>query len=68
MCELNEVTNLFTQPLVNQSEPTVGKLLLKQRGLYTEEYWYWICIGALFGFSLLFNVLFIAALTFLNRK
>ncbi|XP_062018350.1 pleiotropic drug resistance protein 2-like [Rosa rugosa] len=56
----------WSAPLVNQSEPTVGKLLLKQRGLYTEEYWYWICIGALFGFSLLFNVLFIAALTFLN--
>ncbi|KAK9939886.1 hypothetical protein M0R45_016566 [Rubus argutus] len=56
----------WSAPLVNQSEPTVGKLLLKQRGLYTEEYWYWICIGALFGFSLLFNVLFITALTFLN--
>ncbi|KAF5473598.1 hypothetical protein F2P56_010198 [Juglans regia] len=45
---------------------TVGKVLLKSRGFFTEEYWFWICIGALFGFSLLFNVLFIAALTFLN--
>ena len=48
--------------------PTVGTVLLKSRGFYTEEYWFWICIGALFGFSLLFNVLFIAALTYLNRK
>ena len=48
--------------------PTVGKVLLKSRGFYTEDYWFWICIGALFGFSLLFNVLFIAALTYLNRK
>ncbi|KAM1175707.1 hypothetical protein ACFX19_028669 [Malus domestica] len=47
-------------------EPTVGKALLKARGMFTEEYWYWICIGALLGFSLLFNILFIAALTFLN--
>ncbi|KAL8125646.1 hypothetical protein AgCh_013056 [Apium graveolens] len=47
-------------------EPTVGKVLLKSRGFFTEEYWFWICIGALFGFSLLFNVLFIAALAFLN--
>lgn len=46
--------------------PTVGKVLLKARGLYTEEYWYWICIGALIGFSLLFNLLFILALTYLN--
>ncbi|KAL0369558.1 UNVERIFIED_CONTAM: Pleiotropic drug resistance protein 2 [Sesamum angustifolium] len=48
------------------SEPTVGKTLLRDRGLFTTESWYWICIMALFGFSLLFNVLFIAALTYLN--
>ncbi|XP_061340282.1 ABC transporter G family member 39-like isoform X3 [Gastrolobium bilobum] len=45
--------------------PTVGKVLLK-RGFYTEDYWFWICIGALLGFSLLFNLLFIVALTYLN--
>ncbi|KAH1258747.1 ABC transporter G family member 39 [Glycine max] len=39
--------------------PTVGEVLLKSRGFYTEEYWFWICIGALLGFSLLFNLLFI---------
>nr|Q2PCF1.1 RecName: Full=Pleiotropic drug resistance protein 2; AltName: Full=NpPDR2 [Nicotiana plumbaginifolia]CAH40786.1 PDR-like ABC transporter [Nicotiana plumbaginifolia] len=50
----------------NGSQPTVGKTLLHARGLFTTESWYWISIGALFGFSLLFNVLFIAALTFLN--
>ncbi|KAL2239345.1 pleiotropic drug resistance protein 2 [Sesamum indicum] len=50
----------------NGSEPTVGKTLLRDRGLFTTESWYWICIMALFGFSLLFNVLFIAALTYLN--
>ncbi|XVE96475.1 hypothetical protein REPUB_Repub02eG0225200 [Reevesia pubescens] len=47
-------------------EPTVGKVLLKNRGFFTEEYWFWICVGALFGFSFLFNILFIGALTFLN--
>ena len=47
---------------------TVGKILLKSRGMYTEEYWYWICVAALLGFSLLFNLCFIAALTYLNRK
>ncbi|PON42827.1 ABC transporter-like [Parasponia andersonii] len=47
----------------NQS--TVGKVLLESKGFFTEEYWYWICIGALLGFSLLFNTLFIVALAFL---
>ncbi|CAL5209123.1 unnamed protein product [Lathyrus oleraceus] len=47
-------------------EPTVGKALLKARNMFTEEYWYWICIGALLGFSLLFNILLIIVLTFLN--
>ncbi|XVF82763.1 hypothetical protein PTKIN_Ptkin16aG0075400 [Pterospermum kingtungense] len=45
---------------------TVGKVLLESRGMYTEEYWYWICVAALLGFSLLFNLCFIAALTYLN--
>ncbi|GLT76273.1 hypothetical protein SLA2020_479430 [Shorea laevis] len=46
--------------------PTVGKVLLGTRGFFTEDYWFWISIGALFGFSVLFNILFIGALTFLN--
>ncbi|KAI6669871.1 hypothetical protein NL676_004756 [Syzygium grande] len=49
------------------SEPTVGKALLAQRGLYRTESWYWIGIMALFTFSILFNILFTVALTFLNR-
>ncbi|KAL6327277.1 hypothetical protein AAG906_017834 [Vitis piasezkii] len=34
-------------------EPTVGKALLKARGMFVDGYWYWICIGALTGFSAL---------------
>ena len=56
------------QPPINSTQPTVGKALLSQRGLYTTESWYWICVAALFGFSLIFNLMFIAALTYLNRK
>ncbi|PIA39226.1 hypothetical protein AQUCO_02700421v1 [Aquilegia coerulea] len=48
-------------------ESTVGKILLKSRGMFVDEYWYWNCIGALIGFSFLFNACFIAALTYLNR-
>eukprot|EP00262_Sarcandra_glabra_P012496 TRINITY_DN323_c0_g1_i1.p1 TRINITY_DN323_c0_g1~~TRINITY_DN323_c0_g1_i1.p1 ORF type:complete len:1461 (-),score=277.38 TRINITY_DN323_c0_g1_i1:266-4648(-) len=50
----------------NISEPTIGRALLKSRGMFVDGYWYWIAIGALIGFSLLFNVCFIAALTYLN--
>ncbi|BFG38675.1 hypothetical protein CerSpe_249490 [Prunus speciosa] len=53
-----------TDPRIN--ETTVGRVLLNSRGFFTDEYWYWICVGALFGFSFLFNIFFIAALTFLN--
>ncbi|XP_022934568.1 pleiotropic drug resistance protein 2-like isoform X1 [Cucurbita moschata] len=48
------------------NEPTVGKVLLASRGFFKEENWYWICIAALFGFNLLFNILFTIALTYLN--
>ncbi|ONI01097.1 hypothetical protein PRUPE_6G121200 [Prunus persica] len=54
----------WSTPINGSSQPTVGKTLLKERGLFVDEYWYWICIGALMGYSLLFNILFIAALTF----
>ncbi|BFG34642.1 hypothetical protein CerSpe_209160 [Prunus speciosa] len=56
----------WSTPINGSSQPTVGKTLLKERGLFVDEYWYWICIGALTAYSLLFNVLFIAALTFLK--
>ncbi|XP_017984115.1 PREDICTED: pleiotropic drug resistance protein 2 [Theobroma cacao] len=57
----------WSAPYVSLNESTtVGKILLKSRGMYTEEHWYWICVAALLGFSLLFNLCFIAALTYLN--
>lgn len=48
------------------NEPTVGKVLLASRGFFKEERWYWICVAALFGFNLLFSLLFTIALTYLN--
>ncbi|XP_022860438.1 pleiotropic drug resistance protein 2-like isoform X2 [Olea europaea var. sylvestris] len=47
-------------------EPTVGKVLLKARGMFMDDYMYWICVVALFAFSILFNICFIVALTYLN--
>ncbi|WVY95934.1 hypothetical protein V8G54_028085 [Vigna mungo] len=39
-------------------EPTDGKAFLNARGIFTEDYWYWISVAALIGFSLLFNIFF----------
>ncbi|MFS8007344.1 putative ABC-2 type transporter, plant PDR ABC transporter associated [Helianthus anomalus] len=52
-------------PRLNAS--TVGEALLKSRSFFTKDYWFYISIGVLIGFSFLFNILFILALTFLNR-
>ncbi|KAI3912461.1 hypothetical protein MKW92_019912 [Papaver armeniacum] len=61
----------WSTPIIDPTQPnnpqiTVGKFLLRSKGMFTEEYWYWICIAALLGFSLLFNVCFITALAYLN--
>ncbi|KAJ9177965.1 hypothetical protein P3X46_009888 [Hevea brasiliensis] len=56
----------WSTPTGNPNEPTIGIALLKERGLFTTEKAFWICVGALFAFSLLFNVLFIVALTYLS--
>ncbi|WCJ41763.1 ABC transporter G family member 34 [Euphorbia peplus] len=56
----------WSTPTGNPSEPTVGISLLKERGLFTTEGWFWACIGALLGFTVLFNILVVLALTYLS--
>ncbi|WOG95526.1 hypothetical protein DCAR_0414849 [Daucus carota subsp. sativus] len=51
--------------LANTTEP-LGIIILKSRGFFPYAYWYWIGVGALLGFILLFNLCFTLALTFLN--
>ncbi|CAJ2632862.1 unnamed protein product [Trifolium pratense] len=51
--------------LPNSTDP-LGVEVLKSRGFFTEPYWYWICFGALIGYTLLFNLGYILALTYLN--
>ncbi|KAJ6848182.1 pleiotropic drug resistance protein 2-like isoform X1 [Iris pallida] len=45
---------------------TIGKAILKSRGIFMNGYWYWISIGVLIGMSLLFNACFILAITYLE--
>ncbi|XP_060969402.1 pleiotropic drug resistance protein 3 [Cannabis sativa] len=45
---------------------TLGHQTLESRGLNFESYFYWISIGALIGLTVLFNVGFTLALTFMK--
>ncbi|KAF7127970.1 hypothetical protein RHSIM_Rhsim11G0162500 [Rhododendron simsii] len=45
---------------------TIGKETLENRGLHFRGYFFWLSLGALLGFSILFNIGFTLALTFLN--
>ena len=56
------------QVSVAGSNSTVGTNVLISHNLPTQDYWYWIGVGALLAYAVLFNGLFTLALTFLNRK
>ncbi|KAF8393306.1 hypothetical protein HHK36_021547 [Tetracentron sinense] len=48
------------------SNLSLGETLLRVRSLFPESYWYWIGLGALVGYTILFNILFTLSLTYLN--
>ncbi|KAM7459437.1 hypothetical protein LguiA_036431 [Lonicera macranthoides] len=58
--------NSWDKKAGNQTNLSLGGMLLKVRSLSPESYWYWIGVGALFGYTILFNVLFTFFLTYLN--
>lgn len=47
---------------------TLGEAILTGYGLFKEKYWFWIGVGALFGYAIVLNGLFALFLTLLNRK
>ncbi|CAA6674583.1 unnamed protein product [Spirodela intermedia] len=51
--------------LPGTTEP-LGILVLRSRSVFTEPKWYWIGVGALAGYILLFNFLITLALQYLN--
>ncbi|CAE5962645.1 unnamed protein product [Arabidopsis arenosa] len=44
----------------------LGTMVLNTWDVYHQKNWYWIAVGALLGFTALFNLLFTVALTYLN--
>ncbi|KAK1265609.1 Pleiotropic drug resistance protein 3 [Acorus gramineus] len=53
------------QTLPDSKEP-LGVRVLKSRGVFTEAKWYWISIGALAGFIIVFNAWYTLALKYLD--
>ncbi|KAI3786796.1 hypothetical protein L1987_40773 [Smallanthus sonchifolius] len=65
--EIGLAVNEFHSPRWNKmtsTNTTIGLQTLESRGLEFEEYYFWISLGAMFGFALLFNIGFILALTY----
>lgn len=46
----------------------LGVEIMTSRGFFPYAYWYWIGAGALVGFVAVLNILYTAALAYLNRK
>ncbi|XP_041993380.1 pleiotropic drug resistance protein 1-like isoform X2 [Salvia splendens] len=61
---VNEFTGHSWSKLINGTK--LGVLVMESRGFFPEQYWYWIGVGALFGFVWLFNILYLICLTFLG--
>ncbi|XVE52143.1 hypothetical protein DITRI_Ditri02bG0098800 [Diplodiscus trichospermus] len=57
--------NQWRKVLPNSTE-SLGIEVLKSRGFFHDSHWYWIGVGGLTGFTLLFNFGFTLALTYLN--
>ncbi|XP_010515840.1 PREDICTED: ABC transporter G family member 37 isoform X2 [Camelina sativa] len=67
--EIGLSVNEFLAPRWNQMQPnnvTLGRSILQTRGLDYEGYMYWVSLCALLGFTVLFNIIFTLALTFLK--
>ncbi|KAH7834726.1 hypothetical protein Vadar_019026 [Vaccinium darrowii] len=67
--EVGLAVNEFLAPRWQTELPgntTIGNETLENRGLHFSGYFFWISLGALLGFAVLFNIGFALALTFLN--
>lgn len=47
---------------------TIGREVLSSHGLDFDGNFYWISVGALLGFTVLCDIGFVLALTYLKRK
>ncbi|KAA3475149.1 pleiotropic drug resistance protein 3-like [Gossypium australe] len=67
--EIGVAVNEFLAPRwqqVSSSNVTLGQQVLEKRGLNFSGYYYWISVGALIGFWMIFNIGFTFALSLLK--
>ncbi|KAK9991985.1 hypothetical protein SO802_026970 [Lithocarpus litseifolius] len=67
--EIGIALNEFLAPRwqkVSKGNMTIGMGVLTTHGLNFDGYFYWISLGALFGFTILFDIGFILALTYIK--
>ncbi|XP_052300205.1 pleiotropic drug resistance protein 1-like isoform X3 [Citrus sinensis] len=63
----NEFLGHSWRKFTPDSNEPLGVQVLKSRGFFPDAYWYWLGLGALFGFVLLLHIAFTLALTFLDQ-
>ncbi|CAN1121676.1 Pleiotropic drug resistance protein 1 [Linum perenne] len=63
---VNEFLGKSWSHIPPNSTVPLGVQVLKSRGFFTKDYWYWIGIAGLVGYTLLLNLGFTLSLMFLN--
>lgn len=53
---------------VQNSTMTLGHKVMHNFGIHQDAYWYWLGVGTLIGYMILFNALYTLTLTYLDRK
>ncbi|ESQ52363.1 hypothetical protein EUTSA_v10016141mg [Eutrema salsugineum] len=67
--EIGLSVNEFLAPRWQQMQPTnitLGRTILESRGLNYDDYMYWVSLCALLGLTVIFNIIFTLALSFLK--
>lgn len=63
----NEWGICLGQPYGN-SPLSLGVQFLNTVDIWPREYWYWIAVGVMVGYTIIFNILFTLTITVLGRK
>ncbi|XP_020425824.1 pleiotropic drug resistance protein 1 isoform X1 [Prunus persica] len=63
---VNEFRGKSWSHVLPNSTELLGVAVLRSHGFFTHPSWYWIGVGALVGYILVFNICFTLALTYLN--
>ncbi|CAA0838334.1 ABC transporter G family member 40, partial [Striga hermonthica] len=61
---VNEFTGHSWSRMINGRK--LGDIVLESRGFFPQAYWYWIGLGATFGFIWIFNIFYLLSLMYLD--